>query len=85
MSKKKYIEIDVIRGAGTADDDHPDAVSREELVARLMAKTGQSEATIRQVIRLFSEYVSKKLDEENEIYIECPDELDMLLRRVDIN
>lgn len=95
MAQRKYVEFGYIKHPQNTrhrhtnnkviDTNKPRVVSKEELIAMIRADTGQSDFTVREVIRLFAEYVDKKLETQDEIYITMPKEPDMLIKKVDVN
>lgn len=85
MDDKKRLEVLVGKKTLNPDTANPDVVSNEELIAILMAKTGRSEVVIRQVISLFSEYISKELKENSSLLVEGSDEIELLFKRLDLN
>lgn len=85
MDKKKPIEIDFIKSRRKVEPGTPGVVSKEELIALVRAQTGQSDASVRETVRLFAEYVEKFLEQQDQLRILMPDGNEMIIHRVDEN
>jgi len=85
MNKKKTVEIDFIKNSRKVEPGTPGVISKEEFIALLRAQTGLSDATVRESVRLFAEYVDKRLEQEAQIRFLMPDGNEMIIHRMDVN
>jgi hypothetical protein len=85
MKTKKHLKILVKKDTGNTDTENPNVVSFEELVAIIKAKTGKSDAMIREVLRLYGEILFKELDENNELQVEGSSGIDLLFKRLNVH
>lgn len=83
-NKKVLVTYFSDRKIAESNSDH-DTVSLEELVAETVQKTGESPEKVKEITRLYFEFIARKVKEDGEFYIECPGEYDILIKKTEYN
>ena len=78
-AQKKVMKVLVTKRNDKKDQNN----SQDDLVYAVMARTGQSEATVREVLNRFAEVLADSLDEHGQLFVEGTKDMDWLLKKTE--